>query len=75
MLSRLRMSVDECIEEYKNLGQKVFGHPRRFALKGLIWHKYDYRVLEKVVRDVTARYKEESEFEVSFPSGEELCRT
>lgn len=75
MLSRLRMSVDECIEEYKSLGQRVFGHPRPLSLKGLIWHKYNHKVLEEVVRSVTARYKEESEFEVGFPSAEELCRT
>lgn len=69
------MSVDECIEEYKGLGQKVFGHPRPMCKGGFPWHKFDYKVLEQVVRRVTARYNEECEFEADFPSEEDLCRT
>ena len=75
MLSRLRMSVDECIEEYKSLGQKVFGHPRPFCKGGFPWHKFDHKALEEAVQTVTARYGEESEFGIIFPSNEDLCRT
>ncbi|KAL8839505.1 MAG: hypothetical protein Q9170_001728 [Blastenia crenularia] len=76
MLSRLRMTVDDCIAEYKNLGQKIFGHPRHLAFGAVIWHKFNYRVLEAVIKDVTARHSEESvEYEPEFPSDHDLSRT
>lgn len=75
MLSRLRMSVDECIEEYKTLGEKVFAHPRPLCKGGFPWPKYDHKVLEKVIRSVTARYDKKSDFEAVFPLDEDLCRT
>lgn len=75
MLSRLRMSVDECIAEYKSLGQKVFGHPRPLCKGGFPWHKFDCKALEEVVESVTARYGEESEFGIDFRSDEDFMRT
>ena len=60
MLSRLRMTVDECIEEYKTLGKKIFGHPRRMAIGGFPWHRFSARVLKGVIRDVTLRYNVQS---------------
>ena len=36
MLSRLRMSVDDCIREYIRLGEEVFGQPRRWQVHKLI---------------------------------------
>lgn len=75
MLSRFRMTVDECIAEYKSLGNKVFGHPRPFNKGGFPWHKFDYRVLETVIKDVTKRFGEEKEWEHHFPLEEDLCRT
>ncbi|KAL8907085.1 MAG: hypothetical protein Q9207_001626 [Kuettlingeria erythrocarpa] len=76
MLSRLRMSVDDCISEYKTLGQKIFGSPRPLAFGAVMWHKFDARVLEEVIHSVTARHSERSEVdELDFPSDEDLCRT
>ncbi|KAI4118207.1 MAG: hypothetical protein LQ338_007440 [Usnochroma carphineum] len=76
MLSRLRMTVDDCIMEYKSLGQKVFGNPRPLAFGAVMWHKFDYRVLEAVIQDVTARHSEKNEIdELDFPSDEDFCRT
>ncbi|KAL9003436.1 MAG: hypothetical protein Q9188_003686 [Gyalolechia gomerana] len=76
MLSRLRMTVDDCINEYKTLGQKIFGHPRPLAFGAILWHKFDYRVLERVLQSVIARHSEASEeYESEFPSDEDLCRT
>lgn len=76
MLSRLRMTVDNCIDEYKCLGEKVFGNPRPMALKGaILWHKFSAQALEQVIKDVTSRHSEAREFEATFPSDEDLCRT
>lgn len=60
MLSRFRMTVDDCIEEYKALGKKIFGHPRRMARGGFPWHRFSASVLEEVIRDVTTRYNVQS---------------
>lgn len=62
MLSRLRMSVNDCIEEYEALGEKIFGHPRPIPNGAVLWHKFDYRILEQVIKDVTARYSERGRF-------------
>lgn len=76
MLSRLRMTVDDCISEYKTLGQKIFGKPRPLAFGAVMWHKFDYRVLEAVIQSVTSRHCEKNEVdELVFPSDEDLCRT
>ncbi|KAL8957751.1 MAG: hypothetical protein Q9193_005056 [Seirophora villosa] len=77
MLSRLRMTVDDCISEYKSFGQKIFGRPRPGAHGGILWHKFDYNTLEKVIQDVTERHSEQSEefTGLSFPSDEDICRT
>ena len=56
MLSRFRMTVDDCIEEYKVLGKKIFGHPRRMAIGGFPWHRFSASVLEDVIREVTSRH-------------------
>lgn len=61
MLSRFRMTVDDCIEEYKTLGKKIFGHPRRMAKGGFPWHRFNARVLEDVIRDVTSRHNVQSD--------------
>lgn len=61
MLSRFRMTVDDCIEEYKSLGKKIFGHPRRMAKGGFPWHRFNYRILEDVIRDVTSRHNVQSD--------------
>ncbi|KAL8756030.1 MAG: hypothetical protein Q9184_004630 [Pyrenodesmia sp. 2 TL-2023] len=76
MLSRLRMTVDDCITEYKTLGQKIFGHPRPLAFGAVMWHKFDAGALEEAIQSVTARHSEKSEVdELDFPSDEDLCRT
>ena len=61
MLSRLRMTVDDCLKEYKTLGERIFGHPRRMAKGGFPWHRFSARVLEDVIRDVTSRHNVQSD--------------
>ena len=81
MLGRLRMSVDDCIEDYETLGEKVFGHSRWFHLRSpLFWirDKYHHRVLEDVVQTVV---RDRVPKVASFPGGqnfafdENRCRT
>lgn len=80
MLSRLRMSIDDCIQEYENLGEQIFGHPRKFSMRGPIpWNqeKYDHRKLERVIKDVIKRrhWKEDQVADSAYPSNPQRCRT
>ena len=55
MLSRLRMSVDEAIEEYEHLAGYIFGHPRLFSIRGPIpfpRDKYSSKRVVDVIQDV-----------------------
>lgn len=81
MLGRLRMNVDDCISEYEILGAEVFAHSRKCHLRSpLFWprDKYNYKTLERVVRDVVRRRVPKV---AEFPGGrnfafdENRCRT
>ena len=77
MLSRLRMTVDECIDEYKTLGDKVFGHPRIVSSGGILWHKLNCKVFEEVLKDVTAKYCEKTRFESNYAmerTDQDMCQ-
>ncbi|KAA8568084.1 hypothetical protein EYC84_008495 [Monilinia fructicola] len=80
MLSRLRMNIDDCIQEYENLGKEVFAHPRIFSIRGPIPFKrgkFDHRKLEKVIKDVVERRRLEGDqiAETMYPSNPDRCRT
>lgn len=79
MLGRLRMSIDDCITEYENLGPKVFAHPRRFHFRSpLFWprEKYDHRSLEKAIKEVIKRRSPlVAGGDKNFASDENRCRT
>ena len=78
MLSRFRMSVDDCIKEYKTLGARVFGNPRPLAIGAVLWHKFNRRTLEAAIKDVTQRYSELGDFGGLYAMdemGEDVCRT
>lgn len=55
MLSRFRMTVDECIREYEILGEMVFRYPRELSLKGLNHPKFYPESFVKALKDVTRR--------------------
>ena len=74
MLARFRMSVDDCINEYKTLGQEIFGHPRPLAKGAILWHKYSHKDLKAVIEKVTKKHSEKSEFSVKYPLNEDVCR-
>ena len=80
MLSRLRMTIDDCIEEYRNMGANIFGKPRLFSMRGPIpWNqeKYSHRKLEESIKDVVKRrhWKDDQFSDSMYPSTPDRCRT
>jgi hypothetical protein len=74
------MSIDDCIDEYAQMGDRIFGKPRLFSMRGPIpWaqEKYDYRKLEAAIKDVISRRdRKPDQFSDSmYPSIPERCRT
>lgn len=82
MLSRLRMSVAECLEQYKNFGRAIFINKRKVSAFGYPKTKHSKKPLVAAINDLT---KERSPLETDeqeirpeyqmFPSPEDLCRT
>ncbi|MCJ1385543.1 hypothetical protein MMC17_008666 [Xylographa soralifera] len=79
MLSRLRMPIDQCLREYMNMSQIVFGRPRQRLLHtyALPRFKYDSRNLTRCVQGLVEQYggRHQSGNGASFASGEDLCKT
>jgi hypothetical protein len=75
MISRFRMTVDECLQEYRTLGSDVFGKPRLFTLKSLLGNKFNEDHLYKAIQGVTLRHCEDPRATTRFPSPKDLCRT
>lgn len=72
------MTVCDCIKEYEELGEKVFGHPRPPGLATILTHKFDADDLKKAICDVTKRHgdtTEDEDSEVQYPSHDDLCKT
>ena len=60
MLMRLRMPVEDCLEEYRNLGTLVFGDPRHIHQAGPVGllskrNKFSTTTLETAIKDVIRR--------------------
>lgn len=56
MLGRLRMTVDECIEEYKELSPKIFTKVHhRLNLRGRLQGRFDHEALENCIRSLLER--------------------
>ncbi|ORY14672.1 hypothetical protein BCR34DRAFT_479154 [Clohesyomyces aquaticus] len=78
---QFRMTVLDCLYEYRKMGNKIFGKPRLISQPntGIITRfKYSASAMEDAFREVTARRCEEIEHrikEVTFPSMPGLCRT
>jgi hypothetical protein len=81
MLSRLRMDVDDTIEEFKRLAGTIFGKPRVVSIRGpVFWGrpKYDYHILERAVKDVLDTRLPRLRHHIGgqqFRSDPEMCRT
>lgn len=84
MLARFRMSVDDCITEYCELAEDVFGHPRKFHMISTLLisrYKYDEIALEKAIRKVAnnreatdRREATSSTGSVQFKTESGICR-
>ena len=81
MLGRLRMNIHDCITDYEELGERVFGHSRWFHLRSpLFWprDKYNHKTLQSVIRGVVEKRVPRV---ATFPGGtnfaydENRCRT
>lgn len=87
MLARLRMNINECINEYKHLGAAVFGQPRFFTrnlqplIPRVIWSPAErnsnrfQRYMKAVVDSRRFETSLGSEKPDSFESNTDLCRT
>jgi hypothetical protein len=81
MLSRLRMNIDDCLLEYKTMGQVIFGKPRTWSIRGPLFfpkEKYDHKNLQRAIEDVINRRAVKSHGDLGehmFKSSEDRCRT
>ncbi|KAF9700754.1 hypothetical protein EKO04_001391 [Ascochyta lentis] len=57
MLGRFRMTVDDCLHEYKQMSHRIFGKPRWISQRniGMPWPKYSARGMKKAFQDVSLR--------------------
>lgn len=78
MLARLRMNVDECLNEYTELAKEVFGKHRwasyRFSPFFWLCAKYSGKRLEAVVNKVVRDHLREGEGDC-FAMNPYMCRT
>ena len=76
MIGRLSMTVDECLETYRDLAGEVFGHPRLLHFRNSLWpkDKYDSKNLESIIERVVEQ--REGSGSAIFPQrNENMCRT
>ena len=85
MLGRLRLTVAECLEDFLILLDKVWSHPRIFSirapilsrvgLKSSLGDKYDYKVLERELKDLVKRRGPDGNEDTTFrQQNEDTCR-
>jgi hypothetical protein len=56
MLGRLRMTVDECIDAYVSLSDRVFQKQRhRVTIKGQVQGRFDSEKLERAIKEIVAK--------------------
>jgi hypothetical protein len=74
MLGRLRMSVNECIDQYVHMGGEIFGTAQRFSIPPTLKYgsaKKNSRKFEQLCKEmVDSRRSDEK-----FASSEEQCKT
>ncbi len=83
MLSRFRMSVAECIQQYQVVGEKIFENRRKLSVLGYPRDKHSKRPLINAIKKLTRERspnpgidedKLPAEFRL-FPAPPDLCRT
>lgn len=78
MLTRFRMSVDDCMEEYHKLAGDVFGHPRKLHMINTVIiprHKYNEKVLETAIKKVARHRSEATSREATSSAGKVRFKT
>jgi hypothetical protein len=56
MLGRLRMDIDDCINAYVDLSDRIFKKRRhRVTIKGAVQGRFDTEELERVVKDIVVQ--------------------
>lgn len=56
MLGRLKMSIDDCIETYADLFDRVFRKKRhRIGLRGNLQGRFDTQELEQAIKDAIVK--------------------
>ena len=82
MLSRWRMSVAECIQQYEKFGENVFGSPRIWTCKGYPKTRYSKRPLLDIINRITKKKTPSTVIQNStisnfqfFEAPPDLCRT
>ena len=80
MFSRLRMTVAEAVEQYEDVGKKIFQNPRSISLVGWPKCKHSKKPLITAIQGLVASRRPNSEqpdksiFNM-FPAPSDLCRT
>lgn len=51
------------MKEYESLGSEIFDHPRRLHIHNKLWlaSKYDWRRMEKLMKETIEKYKKPEE--------------
>jgi hypothetical protein len=57
MLGRLKLTVDQCLDEYRTLVEAMFAYPREAHVWNKPESKFDYRNVENVMDQVVEKYK------------------
>ena len=56
MLGRLQMTVDECIDAYVRLSDRIFQKKRhRVTIKGRVQGRFDSDELERAIKDIVVQ--------------------
>ena len=82
MLARLRMPIEDCLQEYLNLAGSVFGNPRIIHQAGKMGtvtkrNKFSTTALEAAIKDVIRRRGEianDQDDAMLFSTPKGLCR-
>lgn len=76
MLGILHMSVQECIDEYLTMMNKIFtaGGPP-FDWRGRVKGRFSTRVFEECIRDILTRYKVPNNAKMREPGTDPECKT
>lgn len=75
------MPIDEALKEYETFGQRIFGHPRIFSIRGPIFFprdKYDDDRLVEVFKEAIDKRQHKRKMyggDLFFMSNERMCKT